>query len=45
MTEGLIREKNIGLDCKGARNRHALAHAAGQFVRVGIREIAESKLL
>ena len=32
-----------GCDREGARDRHALAHAAGQFVRIGIGELAEAQ--
>src|SRR5215470_344593 len=45
MPEGLIREQNVGLHCKGTRDRNALPHAAGQFMWVGIGEIAETKSL
>src|SRR5262249_9096975 len=43
MPESFIRKKNVGLHCKGARDRNALPHAAGQFMWVGIGEIAEAK--
>src|SRR5262249_31911960 len=43
MTERFIREKDVRLDGKGAGNGNALAHAAGQFVRISVSEIAEPK--
>src|SRR6185369_17285178 len=43
MAEGLIRKQNVRPDSECTGNRHALAHPAGQFVRVGIGEIAEPK--
>jgi hypothetical protein len=41
MAEGFVGQQNVGLHRKGPRNRHALAHAAGQLVRIGVGEIAE----
>src|SRR5215470_20035485 len=43
MAERFIREKYVRLDGKGAGNSNALAHTAGQFVRVSIGEIAEAQ--
>src|SRR5215471_12353645 len=43
MAERFVREEDVRLDGKGAGNSNALAHAAGQFVRVSIGEIAEPK--
>ncbi len=43
MAEGLVGQQDIGLHREGARDRHALAHAAGQFVRIGIGELAEAQ--
>jgi len=40
MAEGFVRQQNFGLHREGARDRHALAHAAGQFVRIGVGELA-----
>ena len=33
--ERLIHQKNIGMDDESARKTDALAHAAGQFARIG----------
>ncbi len=43
MAEGLVGEQDLRLHRKRARDRHALAHAAGQFVRIGIGELTETE--
>ena len=45
MAEGLVGQQYVGLYHKGARDRHALAHAAGQFMRECIGETAEPQAL
>ena len=41
MAEGFVRQHDVGLHGEGARDRHALAHAAGQFVRKSVGEAAK----
>ena len=43
MAEGLVGQHDVGLDREGARDRHALAHAAGQLVRKGVGELAKAE--
>ena len=45
MTEGFVRQQDVRLHRESARDCHALAHAAGQFVRIGIGELPEAKTL
>src|SRR5882757_7480429 len=42
--ERLVAEQNIGVGCKCTRDRHALAHAAGQRVRIVVLVTAKSEL-
>src|SRR3974390_1255513 len=45
MAEGFISKQDVRLYPERARNGHALAHAAGQFVRIGIGKVAETQPL
>ena len=45
MPEGLVGQQDVGLHHEGPRDRHALAHAAGQFVRIGVGEIGRAQPL
>ena len=39
--ERLVEQQHLGVECHGARERRALAHAAGELVRVMAGEVAE----
>ncbi len=45
MAEGLVRQQNGGIAGQRPSQSDALAHAAGQFVRVGVFEPAEPEAL
>ena len=45
MPERFVRQQDVRLHRESARDCHALAHAARQFVRIGIGELPEAKTL
>src|SRR4029077_637654 len=43
VAESFVGQQNVRSDRKGARDGDTLSHASGQFVRIGIRELAQAK--
>src|SRR6478672_2196412 len=43
MPKGFVRQQDVGLHHKCARDSHALTHAAGQFVRISVGELTQAQ--